>query len=131
MVVACGQCLGCRLDRSRMWAMRVVHEAAMHESSCFITLTYRDPVECTDEQLANGWHIPADWSLHKDHLQKFWKRLRKAGFRVRYFGCGEYGDVCKHGLSTTNDGERPHCPNCNLGRPHYHACVFGFMPDRS
>ena len=52
MEVACGQCLGCRLDRSRMWAMRIAHEASLHEldgGNCFITLTYDD-----DEMPANG-----------------------------------------------------------------------------
>ena len=40
MEVACGQCLGCRLDRSRMWAIRIVHEASLHDDNCFLTLTY-------------------------------------------------------------------------------------------
>ena len=29
MDVPCGQCLGCRLDRSRQWAIRCIHEAQM------------------------------------------------------------------------------------------------------
>lgn len=123
MAVACGQCLGCRLDRSRMWAMRCVHEASLHERSCFITLSYRSLIECDSSQLENQYHVPADWSLHKSHLQKFWKRVRKhfRGQLVRYFACGEYGNRCKHGL----DLERVGCPLCNVGRPHYHALVFG------
>jgi len=125
MEVACGQCLGCRLDRSRMWAARIVHEASLHEferGNCFVTLTYRDEVECTYEQLANGYHIPSDWSLHKSHFQKFMKRLRKhfAPDKIRFFHCGEYGNRCKHGL----DLELVGCPMCNVGRPHYHAILF-------
>ncbi len=125
--VACGQCIGCRLDKSRMWAMRISHEASMHESSggnCFVTLTYRDKMECTDEQLRDGWHVPEDWSLQKSHFTKFMKRLRKvvAPQRVRYFQCGEYGNRCKHGLDLeTAEG----CPLCNVGRPHHHGCLFG------
>ena len=60
MEVACGQCLGCRLDRSRMWAMRIVHESSLHESTggnSFITLTYRDKLKCDKKQLAAGYHI--------------------------------------------------------------------------
>lgn len=40
------------------------------------------------------------------------KRLRKrAGVRVRFFVCGEYGE--------------------KLSRPHYHACLFGYdFPDK-
>lgn len=77
--VACGSCLGCRLDRSRDWAIRIVHESQLHElgnGNSFVTLTYRDPIDCDQEQLNKGLHIPDDWSLHKEHFQKFMKRLR-------------------------------------------------------
>ncbi|AJK28232.1 putative replication initiation protein [Eel River basin pequenovirus] len=126
MDVACGQCIGCRLDRSRMWAMRMVHEASLHEStngSSFVTLTYRDKKVATEEQRKNGWHIPDDWSLRKEDVQKFLKRLRKAlpkEQKIKYYHCGEYGSVCKHGFDLT----RQECPLCNLGRPHYHICLF-------
>lgn len=124
MEVACGSCLGCRLDRSRMWAMRILHESQLHEfdqGNCFVTLTYRDPWECDKEQRAGGWYMPDDWSLHKSHFQKFMKRLRKHFPQtIRFFHCGEYGDRCKHGLSVSK-GE---CEVCNLGRPHYHAILF-------
>ena len=36
----CGQCVGCRLERSRQWAVRCVHEAQMHDRNCFITLRF-------------------------------------------------------------------------------------------
>ena len=36
----CGQCVGCRLERSRQWAMRCMHEAQMHKDNAFVTLTY-------------------------------------------------------------------------------------------
>ena len=110
MEVACGQCLGCRLDRSRMWAMRIVHESSLHDDNCFVTLTYDDV------------HVPVDWSLNRKHFVDFMKRLRKAvePEKLRFFMCGEYGSRCKHGI----DLERVVCPLCNVGRPHYHACLF-------
>ena len=125
MEVACGQCLGCRLDRSRMWAARIVHEASLYEyrtGNCFITLTYREPIECSMKQLEQKLHVPDDWSLHKSHFQKFMKRLRKyAGKqRIRYFHCGEYGRRCRHGF----DLDDQECVFCNVGRPHYHAILF-------
>jgi len=61
----CGQCIGCRLERSREWAIRMVHEASMHEDNCFITLTYAPE------------YLPPDGSLVKSDFQKFMKRLRK------------------------------------------------------
>ncbi len=125
MEVACGQCLGCRLDRSRMWAMRIVHEASLHADvggNCFVTLTYRDKSECSAEQLRDLFFIPDDWSLHREHFVLFMKRLRKAFApeRIKFFMCGEYGSNCKHGI----DLDRVACPLCNVGRPHYHACLF-------
>lgn len=76
----CGQCIGCRLERSRQWAVRCVHEASLYESNSFITLTY-------DQS-----SLPKDGSLHLDHFQCFMKRLRKKyGPGIRFFHCGEYG----------------------------------------
>ena len=81
ITVPCGQCIGCRLERSRQWALRCVHEASLHTRNCFITLTYDDD------------HLPNDLSLNIDHFQKFMKRLRKRfGDGIRFFHCGEYGE---------------------------------------
>ena len=123
--VACGQCLGCRLDYSRMWAMRIAHEAALweyHGGNCFVTLTYRDRMACTIEQLEDGLHVPDDWSLNKEHMRNFFKKLRRffPDQKVRYFYAGEYGRKCKHGI----DLELVKCPLCSVGRPHYHVCLF-------
>ena len=129
MAVSCGQCLGCRLDRSRQWAMRIIHESSLHESNagnCFVTLTYR-AVETTDaEQRKNGLHVPHDWSLQKSHVQKFLKRLRKAhpNQKIRYYLCGEYGSTCSHGMDLDT---YPH-EECKTGRPHYHLCLFNYYP---
>ena len=99
MEVACGQCLGCRLDKSRMWAARIVHESTLHPENCFVTLTYDDE------------HMPRLFSggpgtLRKKDFQDFMKRLRWRfpGRKIRYYHCGEYGE--------------------QLDRPHYHACLF-------
>jgi len=104
--VPCGQCSGCRLERSRQWAMRCVHEASLHQDNIFITLTYDND------------HLPAGGSLYYRDYQLFMKRLlvhterhtdREIG--VRFYMCGEYGE--------------------NFGRPHYHACLFNYdLPDK-
>lgn len=113
MEVACGCCLGCRLDRSLIWAMRIVHEATLYDSNCFITLTYDDehlPRLFPDDYCSPG-------TLVKSDFQKFMKRLRKRfeGQRVRFYHSGEYGEA--------DDGY--------LGRPHFHACLFNLdFPDK-
>lgn len=95
MQVPCGGCLGCRLERSRQWAVRIMHEATLHGENSFITLTY------------DNEHIPELHSLDKSAFPLFAKRLRHShkGKRIRYFHCGEYGD--------------------EDSRPHYHAVLFG------
>jgi hypothetical protein len=76
----CGRCIGCKLERSRQWAIRCVHEASLYPDNCFITLTFND-----SSKNDSG-------SLVKSDFQKFMKRLRKKfGQGVRYFHCGEYG----------------------------------------
>lgn len=78
--VPCGRCIGCRLERSKQWAIRCVHEASLYKSNCFITLTFNDKF------------LDSNSSLVKSDFQKFMKRLRKRfGSGVRYFHCGEYG----------------------------------------
>jgi len=82
LTLPCGQCIGCKLERSRQWAIRSVHEAGLHDNNCFITLTYSDE------------HLP--WRNHLQHsdFQKFLKRLRKKyKYRISYFMGGEYGEL--------------------------------------
>lgn len=115
MSIPCGYCLGCRLEKSRQWALRCVHEASMYKRNCFITVTFAPE------------HLPKDGSLDVEVMKAFNKRLRdfsipkeirngrkNADLRkfyvkenpVRIFYCGEYGD--------------------EKGRPHYHSLVFNF-----
>ena len=97
----CGQCIGCRLDRSQQWAARCLHETKEHQQNCFITLTY-------DE-----FNLPHHGGLIKKDHQDFLKRLRKKiePTKIKFYHCGEYGDEFK--------------------RPHYHTLIFGYdFPDR-
>jgi len=121
--IPCGQCVGCRLERSRQWAIRCVHEASLHQKNCFITLTF------SPEYLATRSN---QWSLDVVDWQKFMYRFRKKyGKNIRFYHCGEYGQMC-----ATCDQSLFNC-KCGpasiktLGRPHYHACIFGFdFPDK-
>ena len=112
--IPCGQCLGCKGQVQRDWALRSYHEATLHESdwmdsktrvvtklpnSCVLTLTY-------DQD-----HLPIGGALCHDDFQRFMKRLREFRTRVlgldsplRYFMCGEYG---------------------KKGRPHFHCVLYG------
>lgn len=79
--IPCGKCPGCKLEHSRQWAVRCMHEKRLHNSSCFLTLTYSDA------------NLPPGYSLNKSDLTNFLKRLRhETGPGLRFFACGEYGE---------------------------------------
>lgn len=102
--IACGQCIGCRLERSRQWAIRSMHEASLYDDNCFLTLTYSDE------------HLPLGGTLVRRDFQLFLKRVRKYAVRrrgrsFRFYGCGEYGE--------------------STFRPHYHVLCFDLdFPDK-
>lgn len=125
ITISCGQCYGCRMENSRQWAVRLMHESQTTENgeTCFITLTY-------DKD-----HLPSDHSLKIEHWQLFAKSLRHEMAqcskhneesckecpprqRLRFLHCGEYGEATEE-----NDW---------IARPHYHAALFGidFRGDR-
>lgn len=85
----------------------------------FLTLTYSDDF------------LPSDWSLNHDDFQRFMKRLRKSlsPAKIRYMMCGEYGDRDTELYNESLHNKIiPH--EKNVGRPHYHVCLFGYQfPD--
>lgn len=91
----CGQCLPCRLNKSREWTARLLLENSTSADSAFLTLTYND-----DHIHKQGYLVPED-------LTKFIKRYRRKNepTKIRYFAVGEYGTA--------------------TWRPHYHLAVFG------
>lgn len=119
--VPCGNCLGCLLDHAKYWSGRCLMEMQDHKGTAFVTLTYNNEhlVKCCERSLylhdrvdpSTGElaSVPVyslnlrDIQLWKKRLNKYWYNL--TGKRLRYFGCGEYGD--------------------ESFRPHYHFLVFG------
>lgn len=98
--VPCGKCGFCLAQRRSDWSTRIDFESKLWTDAKFITLTYADP----HLHWRNGIS-----QLHKPHYQNWFKRLRKAGYKLRYYLVGEYG-------STTF-------------RPHYHVILFSNVPE--
>lgn len=103
-VLPCKVCIGCRLQKSHNWAVRLTHEAKSWPDACFLTLTY------SDDFLPQTIH--GEMTLKKSHLRTFFNDLRgRLSYRsdnerkIKFFAVGEYGDL--------------------NGRPHYHAALFG------
>jgi len=96
--VKCGNCILCRTNHAKEWAIRITHEQQLHDENSFITLTY------AEENLPLINNTP---TLRLKDLQDFMKRLRFQLHpkKIRYYAVGEYGEKTQ--------------------RPHYHACIFG------
>lgn len=113
VTIKCAQCIGCRLEHSLKWAVRLTHEATLYEDNSYITLTYDDQRVLTQHKLKNEHPVLTDGTLFKKDFQEFMKRLRErhSGRTIRYFHCGEYGE--------------------KNYRPHYHAALFNYgFPDK-
>lgn len=108
LLVPCGKCTYCRIVKRREWTLRILHELESYDRAVFVTLTYDD--EHIPFQPKRPVHYPLVPSLSIQHLQKFFKRLRRrVTSRIRYYACGEYGEM--------------------EFRPHYHAIIFGVGPN--
>lgn len=120
--IPCGQCVGCRLEYSRQWAVRCVLESMQYKDNYFVTLTYNDEFLPKQENMridkSTGEVVGSfiSSSLVPDELTKFMKDLRRyfehhLNFTgIRFFACGEYGP--KH------------------MRPHFHIILFNCpIPD--
>lgn len=87
--VSCGKCYACLANRRRSWLFRLYNEHLSSLFSVFCTFTI-------DDDHNDGY-------VHKQDLQKFFKRLRHYE-DFTYYAIGEYGT--------------------NTYRPHYHAVLF-------
>lgn len=99
--VPCGKCGACLSTKRSDWAFRLECEARDHLDMSFVTLTY------ANNELT---FISGTSQLVLEDLQKFFKRVRKRGYKFRYFAVGEYGS--------------------HTYRPHYHAIIFGQVPEQ-
>lgn len=114
--IPCGNCLGCRLEYSRQWAVRCFFEAKQWTHNYFVTLTYDPefvplvPHYKVNEETGEVTEESMVMTLVPDHLKNFIKRLRRnfeyeyGHTGVRFFACGEYGPL--------------------NARPHYHLILF-------
>ncbi|MER9489796.1 hypothetical protein NKI50_28135 [Mesorhizobium sp. M0563] len=94
---ACRKCWQCSERRIDDWVGRCLAENKTANVGHSITLTYG-----RDED-GNEDHFRAAWLTYSD-VQKFFKLLRRDGYKFRYLVCGEYGS--------------------EKGRAHWHLLMF-------
>lgn len=132
--LACGRCIGCKLQRSNEWATRCSHEASLHTYNSFLTLTIDDN------------HLRTQ-SLNHRIYQLFMKRVRNALGRIRYANAIAISEslyqyeVANSRSATSLANPRETCMGFHpiprlkyymageygsrTRRPHFHACLFG------
>ena len=99
--VPCGRCAWCRRDKRNEWCLRFEIEQKDNLFTDFITLTYDDEnIPYYIDDIDGVFEMRAS----KEDVQKFVKRLRKKGYKFKYFIVSELGPKNK--------------------RPHYHGVFF-------
>ena len=103
IVVPCGRCAACFSTKRSHWSSRIEYEYRYSHDAHFVTLTY------DDEHIRQNEH--GVYSVFKDDVQKFFKRLRQNSIygNIRYYLTAEYGS--------------------RTMRPHYHAIIFNVGSD--
>lgn len=94
----CQKCWQCLRDKVDDWTGRCIAEGQVSAAAHAVTLTYG-----RDTRYDAIDHVRAAALTYSD-VQKFLKRMRKDGLKVRYFVVGEYGSM--------------------KGRAHWHALLF-------
>lgn len=126
-LLPCGKCLHCRNTHINEWCTRLVAQKKYSKYCYYVSLDYApfslsDPnayklasetAACYHNINKNGTFGMHPLVLCKNHLQDFYKRLRKQGIKCQYFACGEYG---------------MHANGRGYGRPHFHNIIFSNSP---
>lgn len=92
-LIKCGKCKECLKEKQIELINRIKMEKSFWEENIVLTATYNN------ENLKN---------LNIEDLQKFYKRMRNNGYKIRYFHAGELGETTK--------------------RAHYHIILFNYKP---
>lgn len=102
--VPCGRCAWCRRDKRNEWYLRFKVEESENQFTKFVTLTYSDdqlPFYYDEETGECGYRA------RKEDVQLFIKRMRKAGYKFKYFIVSEYAPKTQrphmHGLFFSDD----------------------------
>lgn len=109
--IPCGQCIDCRLEKSRQWSIRCMLESSFYDYNYFLTITYApEYLPVSSFTTVDSGEIFSMPTLVKRDVQLFMKRLRSTWKRkynrddIRFFGSGEYSPIKE--------------------RPHYHFILF-------
>lgn len=108
LIVRCRACATCLKNRQRHWRGRAAREYPNAPKAWFLTLTFGPVARYDIRQSIKGVELPDERrqrlvKTSGEYLTKYWKRLRKAGWKLKYFAAPEFHKD---------------------GTPHWHAIVY-------
>lgn len=107
VTAACRRCSGCLAHKKKLWVSRAYHETICSYRTWFGTLTFSPSLhgEVLAATMSNTWADGVDYhclseadkfgaeaATYYQFVDRFWKRLRKAGYRFRYLCAPELGE---------------------------------------
>ena len=101
----CGQCLGCRIDKEKMWSQRCEYEQKKFVKSAFVTITYDDLHLQFKEKAIRPSLSREEFDKYIDRITQNSKAKYGKDFKYKFFASNEYGGIFK--------------------RPHAHILFFG------
>lgn len=90
--IGCRKCWQCKAHKIVDWSGRCIAESLVSTKSSAVTLTYGRELNDAGEQVGSSDHERIAVLTYSD-VQKYFKRLRKSGFRFSYLVTGEYGSL--------------------------------------
>lgn len=133
LMVSCGQCLQCRLQRVKQRSVMSICESLEHKENSFITLTFGYPqtysyyrhVKKMSHYMATKKANFHEWSLEVETFQKFMKRLRQWYYSYQ---------LCLHlqsiGRSDLIPNTYPYCSHVRLPLLERSFLLKDFNPNR-
>lgn len=134
LTVRCRRCDPCGRQRFMQWRERALNSEQRAFRTWFVTLTFRPAEHFKHEVRASRLYEERDsgkWAnaseevkfrhlsdMEYREVQKYWKRLRKAGCKIDYLTVVE-----KHEGSHDYEARPGVKSGANRGRPHFHALI--------
>lgn len=103
---ACRRCDGCKKHKKRLWVSRAYHETILSYRTWFGTLTFAPGLhgQVLAATMRRLWDESVEYSslsvdekfaveaaTYYQYVDRYWKRLRKSGYRFRYLCVPELG----------------------------------------
>jgi hypothetical protein len=104
----CRRCPRCLANRQKLWRKRAMYEYKRAPRTWFLTLTIAPEWRFRFSLMAGSTDYHASYGIISKEMTKYWKRLRKAGYKFRYLMVAEsHKDGYPHIHALVNEVSAP------------------------